>query len=78
MQTCAVFEKLLSPGTRCIALLILCQLGYGQVNQRSRPQAGDSSGNRRVELSDLAQDNFNRVAASSVQIREVLFQVRAF
>jgi protein involved in polysaccharide export with SLBB domain len=27
-----------------------------------------------VELSDLAQDNFNRVAASSVQIREVLLK----
>jgi polysaccharide export outer membrane protein len=46
-----------------IPFLLLCPLVYGQ---------SDSSRNRSTGLSELAKENLNRVAASSVQIREVL------
>jgi polysaccharide export outer membrane protein len=65
-------RKLLGRSARCAALLILCSLMYGQSNEQVRTPQGDSRGNRMSGLSDLAKDNLNRVAASSVQIKAVL------
>jgi len=65
-------SKLLGRSARCIAVLILCPLLYGQNNQRASTQQSDSQGNRTSGLSDLAKDNLNRVAASSIQIKAVL------
>ena len=69
-------KRWLEIGARCIALLLLCQGLHGQmnVNANERPRAprDDAHGNSTADLSDLAKDNFNRVAASAVQIREVL------
>ncbi len=56
-----------------LALLILCPLMLGQTDERYRPQ-GDSQSNRTADVSDLAKDNLDRVAASSIQIREVLLK----
>src|SRR5580765_43314 len=55
------------------AALLFCPLIYGQSKERVRQQDDDRSRNR-PELSELAQDNLNRVAASPVQIRQVLVQ----
>jgi len=59
--------------------LLCCQVSYGQTSygqmpaaDKPRAQAGESATRRRAELSELAEDNNSRVAASSVQIREVL------
>src|SRR5271165_654445 len=52
--------------------LILCPLVFGQGYDRNRTQPADSRGNRTAELSDLAQENLSRVAASSAQVKEVL------
>ena len=54
-----------------IAVLVLCPLMFGQASERYRAQ-GDSQANRAADVSDLAKDNLDRVAASSIQIREVL------
>jgi polysaccharide biosynthesis/export protein len=59
-------------GARCVTLLLLCQVLHGQVNEEPRASRDDFHGNSAPDLSDLAKDNFNRVAASAVQIREVL------
>jgi len=48
------------------------QATRSQVDERSRSQQGEYQLNRTTDLSDLAKDNFNRVAASSAQIRAVL------
>ncbi|HYM79483.1 MAG TPA: SLBB domain-containing protein [Candidatus Dormibacteraeota bacterium] len=56
-----------------VAVLFLCPLMYGQGRERGRGQQTDPS-RRRPEVSELAQDNLNRVAASSVQIREILLK----
>jgi protein involved in polysaccharide export with SLBB domain len=53
-------------------VLTFCPFGQGQLNARPRNQTNDSQASRPAELSDLAKENLNRVAASSVQIREVL------
>src|SRR5437660_7256574 len=58
-------------GASCVTLFLLCQVLYGQVNERARAR-DDVRGNRTVELSDLGKDNFDHVAASAVQLREVL------
>jgi protein involved in polysaccharide export with SLBB domain len=70
-------EKLLRGSARCAAVLILCPLIYGpsiygQNDERVPPVQGDGRGNRMSGLSDLAKDNMNRVAASSLQIKAVL------
>ncbi len=65
-------KKLLGRSARCTAVLILCPLLYGQNNERARTQQRDSQGSRTSGLSDLAKDNLNRVAASSIQIKAVL------
>ena len=43
-----------------------------QATEKSRTQVNDSLSRRKAELSELGEDNFSHVAASSVQIREVL------
>jgi polysaccharide biosynthesis/export protein len=67
-------KKLLGRSARCAAALVLCLCPsmYGQSNEQVRTPQGDSRGNRMSGLSDLAKDNLNRVAASSVQIKAVL------
>jgi protein involved in polysaccharide export with SLBB domain len=59
-------------GAATIALLFLCSSGYSQVNDNSHIQRGSYSRAESSSLSDLAKDNLDYVAASSVQIREVL------
>ncbi len=63
----------LGRAANCVALLILCQLVYGQTNQSSRPRQ-DSVSTSDAALSDLAKENLDRVAASSIQIRGILVQ----
>jgi polysaccharide export outer membrane protein len=58
--------------TAWITALLLCPLLHGQSDERLRGGQNDSPRNRSTGLSELAKDNLNRVAASSVQIREVL------
>jgi protein involved in polysaccharide export with SLBB domain len=55
-----------------MALIIFCQLAFGQLNETSRARQSGSTRNGNADLSDLAKDNLDRVAASSIQIREVL------
>jgi protein involved in polysaccharide export with SLBB domain len=56
----------------CMAALTFCPLIYGQTKERVRPQQGEPQTNRASGLSELAQGNLSRVAASSAQIRAVL------
>jgi protein involved in polysaccharide export with SLBB domain len=58
----------------CLAVLLLCPLMCGQSNERTGTQRVDSQENRTAGLSDLAKENFSRVAASSFQIRAVLIK----
>ena len=55
-----------------ITAFLLCPLLHGQSDERLRGGQNDSPRNRSTGLSELAKENLNRVAASSVQIREVL------
>jgi polysaccharide export outer membrane protein len=48
------------------------QNSQAQATEKSRAQVNDSLSRRKPELSELAEDNYSHVAASSVQIREVL------
>jgi polysaccharide export outer membrane protein len=54
------------------AFLILCSLSYGQASQRIAHSETAQQRTRPPELSELARQNLSHVAASSVQIREVL------
>ena len=63
------WKRFFEIGARSIALLLLCQGLYGQVKEKPRDKA---YANQPAELSELAQNNLDRVAASAVQIREVL------
>jgi polysaccharide export outer membrane protein len=67
-----VLKAPLGKATSCAALLILCQLLYGQGSGGARPRQDSFSGGDSGTLSELAQDNLDHVAASSVQIREIL------
>src|SRR5579864_1811538 len=58
--------------TAWIAALMLCPLLHGQSNEGLRDGQNNSPRDRSTGLSELAKENLNRVAASSVQIREVL------
>ncbi len=68
-----ILKAPLRQAAHCVALLILCQLVYGQANPspRSRQESFPARG---ASLSDLAKENLDRVAASSIQIREILVQ----
>ena len=59
---------------RWLPVLVLCPLIYGQTPERARNQQNQPQGNRATDLSDLAKDNLNRVAASSAQIKAVLIK----
>lgn len=59
-------------------LLVCCRVSYGQTTngqiqqEKARLQAAETSTRRKPEASELAEDNYSRVAASSAQIRAVL------
>lgn len=55
-----------------VAFLTLVPLMPGQLKERSRVERDSYSRNESTTLSDLAKDNFDLVAASSIQIREIL------
>lgn len=67
-----------------IVLVALCQVSsaqspyaqgpynQAQATEKARAQLNGSVNRRKAELSELAEDNYSHVAASSVQIREVL------
>jgi polysaccharide export outer membrane protein len=65
-------KTLLERTVQCIVFLILCQSAYGQVNERPRAQQDLYSGRDNGSLSDLEKENQSQVAASSIQIREIL------
>jgi polysaccharide export outer membrane protein len=67
-----VSRDLLRKGAICAAAVVLCPLLCAQNNERGRDEQGNPLRNRAPEVSELAKDNLNRVAASSVQIREAL------
>jgi protein involved in polysaccharide export with SLBB domain len=61
----------------CMAVLLFCPLIYGQTREQVRPPQRDSqtsTSTRAGGLSELAQGNLSRVAASSIQIRTVLLK----
>ena len=77
MQTYFRDKKRLRNHACWIAILLLSQLLHSQVlhgqgNERPGTRREMSEGNSTAGLSELAKDNFNRVAASAVQIRAVL------
>ncbi|HWO30919.1 MAG TPA: SLBB domain-containing protein, partial [Candidatus Acidoferrum sp.] len=57
-----------------IAWLALCQSSVGQAHARPGVQQSDPEVNRAPEPSELAKENYSRVAASSAQIKTVLAQ----
>jgi polysaccharide export outer membrane protein len=62
------FEK----GACCIALLLFSPLLHGQASGGQRPPRDDTRRNSTAETPDLAKENQSRVAASAVQIKEIL------
>lgn len=56
----------------CLLLLGSGTLLYGQTKNRAQNNRTDSVSERGTELSELAKDNLNHVAASAVDIRDVL------
>jgi polysaccharide biosynthesis/export protein len=66
------WKKSFEIGARFSVLLLVCHALYGQVNEKPRAARDAVNGNLTADMSDLAKDNFNHVAASAVQIREVL------
>ncbi len=65
-------KRFLEGGASCIALLLLSHVGYGQAIDGSRPVRDDARRNPSYETSGLGKENLDRVAASAVQIKEVL------
>ena len=66
------WRNLIASGICGAALCLLCPVLLCQVSQRHETARGESGANAAPELSDLAKDNLSHVAASSIQIREVL------
>lgn len=60
------------PALLVLSSVIYCPIARGQRNTQDRTPQGDTQANRTAGLSDLAQENFSRVAAASFQIRAVL------
>jgi hypothetical protein len=52
--------------------MVSSQYSQAQAAEKSRAQVNDSLSRRKPEPSELDQDNYSHVAASSVQIRQVL------
>lgn len=65
-------KTLLARVVPCIVFLILCQSAYGQMNGKTRAQQDSYAGRESGTLSDLEKENQSQVAASSIQIREIL------
>jgi protein involved in polysaccharide export with SLBB domain len=65
---------MLGKAARCIVFLVVisCQWTYGQTNGWPRAEPDPHSGRDEGSLSDLAKENQNQVAASSIQIRDIL------
>ena len=57
-----------------ITTLLLCPLLYGQSDGRLRSDRSGPAQSRSTGLSELAKENLNHVAASPVQIRDVLLR----
>jgi polysaccharide export outer membrane protein len=81
VKNMSVDHRIKSFVSRTIGLAVLfisCQMSYGQAPygqispEKSRTQVSASATRGKPEQSELAEDNFSRVAASSSQIREVL------
>ncbi len=58
----------------CVVLLVFCQLAFGQTKDRPGAQQADFQRNRATEVSELGKDNYSHVAASSIQIKDVLLK----
>jgi polysaccharide export outer membrane protein len=71
MLTHEMSRQFLSKSAGFVAIFLCCQASYGQANEKPRIQPS-SQVSRKPDLSELAEDNYSRVAASSFQIREVL------
>ena len=56
----------------CTALLLVSHALCAQASEGPRSTRDDTRRNSTTDVSDLAKDNFNRVAASAAQIREIL------
>ncbi len=69
-----MFRQFLCASVRFSMIALCCQLSLGQTAEKARPkvQPTYTQGTRRPEVSELAEENFSRVSASSVQIKEVL------
>jgi hypothetical protein len=72
MLTHEVSRQFLSKSVGFVAIFLCCQGSHGQANEKPRIQPSYSQVSRKPDLSELAEDNYSRVAASSVQIRAVL------
>ena len=74
MSTHLIFipKTLLGRTVSCLLLLILCQSSYSQMNGRPRDPQDSYSGRDSGTLSDLEKENQSQVAASSIQVREIL------
>src|SRR5579872_5422941 len=71
-DTIYLLETPLRKVVACLAFLTLTPLMYGQLKDTSRVQKDSYARGESSTLSDLAKDNFDLVAASSIQIREIL------
>jgi polysaccharide export outer membrane protein len=72
MLTPEMSRQFLRNAAGFLAMLLCWQTSYGQTNEKPRVQPSFSQVTRKPDLSELAEDNFSRVAASSFQIRAVL------
>src|SRR5882762_6632814 len=74
MRVYQISQGFMKTSVSFVVLLLCCQLSYGQMQATEdlQGQPGDSRARRKADLSELAEDNYSRVAASSIQIREVL------
>ncbi|HEY1678539.1 MAG TPA: SLBB domain-containing protein [Candidatus Sulfotelmatobacter sp.] len=69
-----VFGRLLRPSVVCLALLVLCEAVNAQRTDDTPTSRRPTQGENTEELTGLAKDNLGLVAASSIQIREVLIK----
>jgi polysaccharide export outer membrane protein len=74
MLMCKMSPKFWRKVVAGIAWIALCQSSVGQARMRPGVQPSDPEVNRAPEPSELAQENYSRVAASSAQIKTVLAQ----
>lgn len=71
-QLTRISHRFVAKAVAAGALLLLSSLLYGQTNETTRGSRSSYASTGNNPLSDLAKDNLDYVAASSVQIREVL------